>query len=1031
MKRLMLAAGVMAVATAGVLYARSLHPDSVLRDLERAGPVRVFTPRLSIETEYHPCTPAKLPADSIIVPVETCGDNGDAPARMSRLARAGESLDPDTLHGSALATVIWGNPDESSLDAAIDRLLRALPLTLERTSLLADLSGVYLARAQWTGNPRDLLQGLDYALQSLEQEPRNAIALFNVALALEAFAIDGEAARAWEAYLAVDGSSPWSEEARANLRALRKPRPALVRPTVGSSVAGVDSFVAKHPQEAREMGWELVLGDWGSAVLEGRVTHAESLLGLADQLGKAVERRGGDASLADAVDAIRRAERDRAATRTLARAHRAYAVGMALYRETENAKAGDSFEAVIGLRPRSPALLAWARLKHAAMRMGDEPEATRLTLASLRASTESVRYPALLARVHWILGTRQLRASEHIEARASYEAATRIYERLGETEKLGATIYGEGEAAYESGDTIKAYRRLHAASYTLRLHRQSIRLHNVLLELASIATTDGMPLAAVRIQDEDVAVAEAVHGPIAAPEALMARARVRVVTRDTAGTRRDLRAAAALVGSVKDAERRETLTKILRLSQWLAGSPGTKPGSVAGLDSVVSHFAENNEVWLRPALLARADVHLASGNLKAAVADLDSVTTLIRGMTQDEEDFHLRAAMIEQAKERFDQLVMLHVAEGRTSDALRALERGRISFGPLGSGQAAAGGRLSAPAGQVAVAYALIGDTLLAWTVRDTSVVMYRDTVHRDSLLLAINRAGAALEASRPDDVVMPQLERLYDWLIRPVRGRLGPTGTPLVILADGEIARVPFPSLRDSRRRRYLVQDHATRVESSLADAARPALPSSAHSVLLVGNPAFNPREHPALDSLKGAVAEVEALRGVYPGARTLIGADATVEALLGHARSANVIHYAGHAVFDDTRPERSFLLLASDSAGGRLSADAVGALELGGVRLLVLSACRTLRSSQGRSGGFAGLSGALLSAGVGGVVGSLWYVDDDLVQPLMVEFHQQYVAGRDPAEALRKAQLKMLESGDEALQSPAAWAGFRYTGR
>ncbi|HST58230.1 MAG TPA: CHAT domain-containing protein [Longimicrobium sp.] len=1030
MKRL--APVLMGVATVlmGIVYARSGEPASVLRDLERAGPVRVFRARLSIKTEYRPCRRAELTADSIM-PAETCGDNGDAPPRMSRLAKAGESLDPDTLHASALAAVIWWNRKEHSLNDAIDRLLRALPLTLERTSLLADLSGVYLARAQWTGNPRDLIQGLEYALQALEQEPRNAVALFNAAVALEAFAVDGEAARAWEAYLAVDSSSSWAEEAGAKLRALRQPRPALARPAGGSSVAEVESFAAKHPQEAREMGWESVLGEWGSAVLGGRVTQSESLLEFADRLGAALERRGGDASLADAIDAIRRAERDREAIRILARAHRVFAVGMALHRNSKNADARDSFKVVIRLRPQSPTLLAWARLNNAGMRMGDEPEAARLTLDSLRTSTELVQYPALLARVHWILGTIQLWASQYVKASESYDAARSIYERLGETENHGAMLYGEGESAYESGDTLRAYRRLHAASHTLRSHRQSVRLHNVLLELASTATTDGMTLAALAIQDEDVAVAQAVHGPIAAPEALMARARVRVVTRDTVGTRRDLRAAAALVDSVTDGERREMLTHILRLSQILAGSPETKPGSVAGLDAVVSHFAKINQDWLRPALLARADLYLASGNYPAALADLDRVTTLIRGMTEDEKDFHLRAAMIEQAKERFDQLVMLHVAGGRTSEALQALERGRISFGRVGNRQAAMGARLSAPAGQVAVAYGLIGDTLLTWIVRDTSVVMHRDTVDRDSLLLAINRAGAALESPGHDDLTMPQLARLYNWLIRPVQHRLGPAGTPLVILADGELFRVPFNALHDARRDRYLVQDHATRFASSLADAARPALRSSANSVLLVANPAFNPREHPTLDSLKGAVAEVEALRDVYPGARPLVGPAATVKALLEHARSANVIHYAGHAVFDDTRPERSFMLLASDSAGGRLSADAVSALELRGMPLVVLSACRTLRSRQGRSGGFAGLSGALLSAGADGVVGSLWYVDDASVQPLMVQFHREYVGSSDPAEALRKAQLKMLESEDEALRSPAVWAGFRYAGR
>ena len=53
---------------------------------------------------------------------------------------------------------------------------------------------------------------------------------------------------------------------------------------------------------------------------------------------------------------------------------------------------------------------------------------------------------------------------------------------------------------------------------------------------------------------------------------------------------------------------------------------------------------------------------------------------------------------------------------------------------------------------------------------------------------------------------------------------------------------------------------------------------------------------------------------------------------------------HYAGHAVFDDERPELSYLLLAPSQGGdGRLTAAQIDTLELGQVRLVVLSSCRT----------------------------------------------------------------------------------------
>jgi CHAT domain-containing protein len=337
-----------------------------------------------------------------------------------------------------------------------------------------------------------------------------------------------------------------------------------------------------------------------------------------------------------------------------------------------------------------------------------------------------------------------------------------------------------------------------------------------------------------------------------------------------------------------------------------------------------------------------------------------------------------------------------------------------------------------APPGQVAVEYALIGDTLLTWTVRGDDVRLLRRTVDRGDFLRRIERVLAALESPARAASSSPDLQRLYDLLIRPVRGRLGASETPLLILADGEVAGVPFPALLDRDRGRYLVEDHPLRFAATLADAVRPApaADGAARPALLVADPAFDPAHYPTLDRLQGAQAEVDSLRALYPSSVVLDGSSATRDAFTAHAPGASLIHYAGHAVFDDARPERSALVLAGADTIGRLSAEAVNSLQLRGVRLVVLAACSTLRSREGRSGGFAGLSGALLAAGAGGVVGSLWQVDDRLTQPFMLAFHRAYSDSRDPTAALREAQVHLLRSAHPTLRSPAAWAGFRYIG-
>jgi CHAT domain-containing protein len=136
---------------------------------------------------------------------------------------------------------------------------------------------------------------------------------------------------------------------------------------------------------------------------------------------------------------------------------------------------------------------------------------------------------------------------------------------------------------------------------------------------------------------------------------------------------------------------------------------------------------------------------------------------------------------------------------------------------------------------------------------------------------------------------------------------------------------------------------------------------------------------------------------------------------------------------VFDDARPERSYLVLAPDARddAGRLTAADLARLDLRNVRLVVLSACRTVRSGRTRASGYTGLSGALLAAGAEGTVGSLWDVDDRATAALMASFHQAYSRIPDAASALRRAQLSLLRVDDPSLRSPAAWAAFRYAGR
>ena len=91
----------------------------------------------------------------------------------------------------------------------------------------------------------------------------------------------------------------------------------------------------------------------------------------------------------------------------------------------------------------------------------------------------------------------------------------------------------------------------------------------------------------------------------------------------------------------------------------------------------------------------------------------------------------------------------------------------------------------------------------------------------------------------------------------------------------------------------------------------------------------------------------------------------------------------------------------------------------------LIVLSACQTGLGKMVRGEGMIGLTRAFMYAGASSVLVSLWSVSDVSTSKLMEKFYENLVVkNQDKAEALRRAQLSMLET--ERFSHPFYWAPF-----
>jgi len=136
------------------------------------------------------------------------------------------------------------------------------------------------------------------------------------------------------------------------------------------------------------------------------------------------------------------------------------------------------------------------------------------------------------------------------------------------------------------------------------------------------------------------------------------------------------------------------------------------------------------------------------------------------------------------------------------------------------------------------------------------------------------------------------------------------------------------------------------------------------------------------------------------------------------------DIIHFSCHGYFDDLDPLSSGVELHNKE---KLTAREIFNMRLN-AELVTLSACETGLNEIKPGGELIGLTRSLLYAGTPSVIVSLWIVDSTSTQELMLEFYRLLKNGKDKADALKEAQIKIMEKPE--YSHPYYWAPFILVG-
>ncbi|MEO0885770.1 MAG: CHAT domain-containing protein, partial [Cyanobacteria bacterium J06648_10] len=289
----------------------------------------------------------------------------------------------------------------------------------------------------------------------------------------------------------------------------------------------------------------------------------------------------------------------------------------------------------------------------------------------------------------------------------------------------------------------------------------------------------------------------------------------------------------------------------------------------------------------------------------------------------------------------------------------------------------------------------------LAVVLPEGELVSYELPVTRQEAIRQVRYFRSAV--SDPEDArsYQPLSQQMYQWLLAPIEKDLAAQNIQNLMYAlDDGLRTAPITAMRDYEG--FSLERYGISVVPSMGLMQADFPVSVRRATVAMGVSEFETQS-----PLPAVPIELQVVDQFVPVSETILNEETTLEAIksVQSLEQPGILHLATHAAFDRRTPEESSIQLWNEP----LSMKAFSELGWGAsdLELLILSACSTAMSSRNAELGFAGLAAA---SGVDATVGSLWEVSDVGTLALMSEFYAQLEETDLRFEALRRAQLALL---------------------